>query len=257
MEKFYYKICTEYRGQNFFGWQIQTREKTIQGEINQALAKLCKSLDVQTLGASRTDAGVHAKAQIFKAALPVEIPLKGLVEGLNSLLPVDIKILWAEYSDGHFHPLRDAKWKCYNYLFTENTLTPFSQDLVARSPKDLDIELMKEGAKLFLGTHDFSNFRCTGTDVPTTIREILEIDLRQETSKGPWGEFSYYVLEIKGRGFLKQMVRLIMGSLWNLGRGKITIQRLKDAIEKNLEGKVGPVAPPQGLYLKEIQFKSH
>jgi len=254
MEKFYYKVSTEYRGQNFFGWQIQTREKTIQGEINQALAKLCKSKDLKTLGSSRTDAGVHAKDQVFKASLPVDIPLKGLVDGLNSLLPRDIKILKACRSDANFHPLRDAKWKRYSYLFTSDSTSPFSWDLIAKAPGALDINLMREGAKLFLGTHDFANFRCTGTDVPTTIREILEIELKKESSTGPWGEFSYYSLEIKGRGFLKQMARLIMGSLWNLGRGKITTEQLKDAIEMKTQGKVGPVAPPQGLYLKEIQF---
>jgi tRNA pseudouridine38-40 synthase len=254
MEKFYYLIRTEYRGQNYFGWQIQPRDKTIQGEINQALLKLCKSDNFQTLGASRTDAGVHAKDQVFKATLPLELPLKALVNGLNSLLPGDIKILKAEHSNERFHPLRDAKWKSYSYLFTEEATSPFSGDLITKAQGPLDIELMREGAKLFLGTHDFANFRCTGTDVPTTIREIISIELKKEVSTGPWGEFAYFNLEIKGRGFLKQMVRLIMGSLLNLGRNKITLIDLKNAIDRKTEDKVGPVAPPQGLYLKEIQF---
>lgn len=254
MEKFYYQISTEYRGINYFGWQIQPKDKTIQGEINSALAKLCKSDDFRTLGASRTDAGVHAKAQVFKAELPLKLPLGGLVEGLNSLLPSDIKILSAKEVTAHFHPLRDAKYKVYNYLFTDKT-SPFSMDLMARAPGPLDIELMKEGAKLFLGTHDFANFRCTGTNVPTTIREVLEIDLKKLDSTGPTGDFPYYCLEIKGTGFLKQMVRLIMGSLWNLGQKKITLEMLKDAIDRKTDRKVGPVAPPQGLYLKEIQFE--
>ncbi|RLA64685.1 MAG: tRNA pseudouridine(38-40) synthase TruA [Epsilonproteobacteria bacterium] len=253
MKKFYYQISTEYRGQNYFGWQIQPRGKTIQGEINHALEKLCKSDDLKTLGASRTDSGVHAKAQVFKADLPLELPLKGLVDGLNSLLPEDIKILGAKASTAHFHPLRDSKWKRYNYLFTDK-VSPFSRDLIVQAPALLDIELMREGAKLFLGTHDFANFRCMGTDVPTTTREILEIELKELNSQGPWGEFPYYCLEIKGTGFLKQMVRLMMGSLWNLGRKKITLDDLQAAIDKKKVGKVGPVAPPQGLYLTEIQF---
>jgi len=254
MEKFFYQIAAEYRGQNFYGWQIQPRDRTVQGEINQALKTICKSMEIATLGASRTDAGVHAKNQVFKATLPLDLPPQGLVDGLNSLLPGDIKILKAQRSSGDFHPLRDAKWKRYSYLFNQKEISPFWADLMAQAPVPLDMDLMREGAKLFVGTHDFANFRCTGTNVPTTIREILEIELLEKESIGPMGEFCYFSLEVKGTGFLKQMVRLIMGSLWNLGRGKITLDQLKDAIDLKTEGKVGPVAPPQGLYLKEIQF---
>lgn len=254
MEKHFYKISTEYRGKQYCGWQIQPVDKTIQGEINRCLQKLCNSQDVQTLGASRTDAGVHALEQVFKASIPLKLPPKAVIDGLNGMLPGDIKILDAKVSDAHFHPLRDALWKEYIYLFSPEKETPFSRELLAQSPKALDFELMREGAKLFLGTHDFSNFRCTGTEVPTTTREILEIELNLKHAKGPWGDFEYYALTIKGTGFLKQMARLIMGSLWNLGRGKITLQELEDAIFMRVNKKVGPVAPPMGLYLKKIQF---
>jgi tRNA pseudouridine38-40 synthase len=113
---------------------------------------------------------------------------------------------------------------------------------------------MEKAAKLFLGKHDFKNFQCTGTDVPTTVREIFEIELSKETRVGPWGELPLVCLRIRGDGFLKQMVRMIMGSLWSVGRGKTTIPMVKDALDMAVVERVGFVAPPCGLYLHKIHF---
>ncbi len=251
----FYKITVCYKGTNYLGWQIQDdQKKTIQGEINKALISLCNSEDIKTLGSSRTDAGVHAIGQVFRAIIPIKLPLSALVLGLNSFLPPDIQILKAEFSSPDFHPVGDAKWKEYYYYYSQETPTPFEKDLIAEYSYDLDFPQMEKAAKLFQGTHDFKNFQCVGTEVPTTIREIFEIELTQEKRVSPWGEIPIGVLRIRGEGFLKQMVRMIMGTLWSVGRGKVDLSRVKNAIEMKASERVGFVAPACGLYLNKIQF---
>jgi tRNA pseudouridine38-40 synthase len=239
--KYYYKFLLEYKGTGYFGWQIQPRQKTIQGQINQALVKLTKSSDLQTLGAGRTDAGVHAKAQVFKATLPRKLPKSALVEGLNSLLPPEIKILQVVPVSANFHPVRDALWKQYRYLFTNHQISksPFFTDTMANIWGDLDFSLMKG---------------CTGTEVPSTVRTIFMAELKTLVYEGAFECFDYFAFEVKGDGFLKQMVRLMMGALWSLGLRKISLERFIQAIENKVPGKVGPVAPPEGLYLEKIYY---
>ena len=253
----FYKIYVSYKGTNYFGWQIQNTpdgKKTIQGEINVALAKLCQNENIKTLGSSRTDAGVHAIEQVFRAVLPINLPLSALELGLNSFLPPEIRILKAEFSSVEFHPVGAAIWKEYLYYYSHIRPSPFESDLFSHYPYDLDYSQMEKAAKLFLGKHDFKNFQCTGTDVPTTVREIFEIELSKETRVGPWGELPLVCLRIRGDGFLKQMVRMIMGSLWSVGRGKTTIPMVKDALDMKTVERVGFVAPPSGLYLHKIHF---
>lgn len=253
----FYKIHVSYKGTNYFGWQIQNSlegKKTVQGEINSALSKLCQSEDIKTLGSSRTDAGVHAIEQVFRAALPLNLPLSALDLGLNSFLPPDIRILKAEFSSQDFHPVGAAIWKEYLYYFSNIRPSPFEEDLFAYYPYELDYSQMEAASKLFLGKHDFKNFQCTGTEVPTTIREIFEIELSKVVRVSPWGELPLVCLRIRGDGFLKQMVRMIMGSLWSVGRGKTSIPRVREAIEMTTMERVGFVAPACGLYLHKIHF---
>lgn len=253
----FYKIYVSYKGTNYFGWQIQNTpegKKTIQGEINLALARLCQNENIKTLGSSRTDAGVHAIEQVFKATLPINLPLQALEQGLNSFLPPEIRILKAEFSSADFHPVGAAIWKEYLYYYSHIQPSPFESDLVAHYPYEVDFSKMNQAAKLFLGKHDFKNFQCVGTEVPTTVREIFEIELTQELRKSPWGELPLFCLRIRGEGFLKQMVRMIMGSLWSVGRGKTDIPRVKSALNMEVIERVGFVAPACGLYLHKIHF---
>jgi tRNA pseudouridine38-40 synthase len=251
----FYKISVCYKGTKYFGWQIQKEQKiTVQGEINLALSKLCQSEDIKTLGSSRTDAGVHAINQVFRAGLPIKLPINAITQGLNSFLPSDIRILDAEFSSRDFHPVGDATWKEYLYYFSQVQPTPFESDLFAHYSYDLDFSQMDLALKLFLGKHDFKNFQCVGTKVPTTIREIFEIELTKELRVSPWGELPLYCLRVRGDGFLKKMVRMIMGTLWSVGRGKVALSRVKDAIEMKTQERVGFVAPACGLYLHKIHF---
>lgn len=252
-----YKLILQYKGSRYSGFQIQVVDQTIQGELNKALKILSKSEDVKSIGSGRTDAGVHAFGQVVKIEIPVNIPEQSLVRAINSHLPHDIRVVKAERANELFHPIYSAKSKEYNYLFsTQEMITPFADELVTHFPYELDIELMRKGCQVFCGEHDFINYQCTGTEVETTVRKIHSCELQYFKGEGHFGHIleEYYVLRVVGNGFLKQMVRLMMGALWSLGRGKITLEELENSLKTPLSQRLGATAPPQGLYLKEVHY---
>ncbi len=249
----HFKISLAYKGTNYFGWQVQPNQRTIQGEINHALEKILKNKNFKTLGAGRTDAGVHAKAQVCKISIDLTIEERGLLKGLNSFLPQDIRVLSCEKINEAFMPTVDAISKRYEYLFTNNEYShPLTADLISNISYELDVQLMKEACKLFIGEFDFANFQTTGTEVKSTVRRVFVCELYQENSQ-EFGEF--FRFSVEGDGFLKQMVRLMMGAVWEIGRGKSTLDDLREALSMQKTIRVGPVAPPQGLYMCEVRYK--
>lgn len=252
-----YRITVQYKGTQYSGFQIQLSDKTIQGEINSVLKVLSKSEDIKSIGSGRTDAGVHALAQVMRIEIPVDIPVIGLVRAMNSLLPEDIRVMDAVVVTNEFHPIYSAKSKEYNYVFTtDEVISPFARELMTHFPFELDIELMKKGCQIFCGEHDFINYQCVGTEIESTVRKIMSCELVRFESSGHWGNLAgeYYVLKVVGNGFLKQMVRLLMGALISLGKGKITLEDLEKSLKTPLKNRLGPTAPPQGLYLKEVHY---
>lgn len=252
-----YRITLQYKGSRYHGFQIQPNEQTIQGELNNALKVLSKSEHIKTIGSGRTDAGVHAFAQIVRIEIPVNIPEESLLRAINSHLPLDIRVTNVARCNTDFHPIFSAKSKEYNYVFSnQQSISPFAQELITHFPFELDTELMKRGCALFCGEHDFINFQCMGTDVETTVRNILSCELIYQQSSGHWGYVldEYYVFKVVGNGFLKQMVRLMMGALWSLGRGKITLAELEKSLKIPCPKRLGATAPPQGLYLLEVHY---
>lgn len=252
-----YRITVQYKGTQYSGFQIQLSDKTIQGEINSVLKVLSKSEDIKSIGSGRTDAGVHALAQVMRIEIPVDIPVIGLVRAMNSLLPEDIRVIDAVVVTNEFHPIYSAKSKEYNYVFTtDEVISPFARELMTHFPFELDIELMKKGCQIFCGEHDFINYQCVGTEIESTVRKIMSCELVRFESSGHWGNLAgeYYVLKVVGNGFLKQMVRLLMGALISLGKGKITLEDLEKSLKTPLKNRLGPTAPPQGLYLKEVHY---
>ncbi|MBF0300286.1 MAG: tRNA pseudouridine synthase A, partial [Oligoflexia bacterium] len=192
----------------------------------------------------------------------------GLHLGLNALLPNDIRILSVEISDEKFSPRKDALCKEYNYLFynDENTSSTFPssfpfffhQDLISHYPyKNFNLPKMIEAAKCFEGKHSFKNFYCKGSDVKTFDREIYCCELLPfDFSNTFFTLNNCFLLKVVGNGFLKQMVRLMVGSIWNIGNEKINISDLKAALNGEVEEhiRLGKVAPPEGLYLKKINY---
>ena len=253
---YYYKLVVQYQGTNYLGWQIQPESAgpTIQGELNRALRFISKSDEVKSLGAGRTDAGVHALGQVAKIAINLQIPVENLVRALNVNLPDDIRILSAEISDEEFFPTVHAKSKEYQYRFTcQRSFTAFQNNLIHNYPFDLDINKMREACKLLIGKNDFTNFYCEGTEVASNVREIYECEIL-EISQGQWMLPDHYVFRIVGNGFLKQMVRLLVGATWNVGRGKITLADLQAALGPTKLPKLGAVAPPNGLYMVRVNY---
>ncbi len=255
---FHYRLIIQYNGTRYLGWQVQPENagKTVQGELNKALATISKSNNVRSMGSGRTDAGVHALGQVAKVSLELKIPPPSLLRALNVNLPDDIRVVHAEESNEDFHPTTQAISKEYQYRFTfGRSPTAFQTELIANHPFDLDLVKMNEACKVFIGRHDFTNFFCEGTDVASNVREIYECEILSvdcERLMLP----SHYVLRIVGNGFLKQMVRLIMGAIWNVGRGKISVDHVRSALGPVKVQKLGAVAPPEGLYMVRVNYEA-
>ncbi len=253
----FYKAIIQYKGTHFSGFQVQVKEQTIAGELSSALSKITKSDQVKIIGSGRTDAGVHALGQVVKIEIPFFIEANALMRAMNSHLPSDIKVKNIAIADYDFHPIFQAKSKEYNYYFASNEYySPHISELVTFIPPGFDFNLMKSAASQFVGRHDFKNYQCVGTEVETTIREIFCCELEQYHSSGLWGQFlpEYYSFKVVGNGFLKQMVRLMVGAVWSVGRGKVTLSDIQHSLESPAIKKLGPTAPPEGLYLKEVHY---
>lgn len=253
----HYKLTLQYKGTRYSGWQVQsgTSEVTIQGELNRALKTISKSEDIKTMGAGRTDAGVHALGQVVKVTFPLVIAPENLVRALNSNLPDDIRVTSGEITDESFHPTVSATSKEYHYRFTSlRTATAFQNDLIANFAFDLDLGKMREACEILVGEHDFTNFFCEGTEVSSYVRTIFSCDI-VEVPQNDWEMLpAHFVFRVKGNGFLKQMVRLLMGAIWNVGRGKITLEEFRSALGPTKVQRLGPVAPPNGLYMVCVNY---
>lgn len=253
---YYYRLILQYKGTRYLGWQVQPESagRTVQGELNKALEIVSKA-KAQSMGAGRTDSGVHALGQVAKVGIELKIAPENLVKALNGNLPDDIRVIHGEVSDYEFFPTVHAISKEYHYRFTcMRMFTAFQNDLIVNHPFELDIEKMRKACKLLIGQHDFINFYCEGTDVSSTVRKIFDCDIL-EIPQGEWGMLpSHYVFRIVGSGFLKQMVRLLMGALWNVGRGKISLEQFASSLTSIPMQRLGPVAPPSGLYMVRVNY---
>jgi tRNA pseudouridine38-40 synthase len=240
------KITLEYDGTNYYGWQKQRNMKTIQGQVEEAIKQLTNE-DVDVIGCSRTDAGVHAKGFIANFKTNSSIPSNKFREALNIKLPDDIVILHSEKVDDNFHSRYDAKGKTYEYLIL-NTEAPTAimRNFVYHYKYGLNTEHMIEAAKHFIGTHDFIAFRTQGSSVKGTIRTIF--DLKVESYE------KNIKISITGDGFLYNMVRIIVGTLINVGRGKNSPDDIIKIISSKDRSLAGDCVPAKGLLLKEVYY---
>ena len=227
---------------------------TVQGQLNHALMGISKSSDIHSLAAGRTDAGVHALSQIVRIRIPLEIEGSNLVKAVNSHLPEDIRVLSAEKCPESFHPLRGGKKKEYRYFFSPGQVNPHFKDTVAFIRGKIDMERMAKGMELFVGKKNFSHYCCS--PVPkgkSVIKEIFEAALRQRETHFP-EQFTFFEAKFIGSGFLKQMVRLIMGTLFELGKGKRELAHIEQSFHQ--KHPTGPVAPACGLFLCSTTYKT-
>jgi len=243
-----YLAITSYRGTSYCGWQKQTVSKlpSIEESIEKVISRIL-STDIKIYGSGRTDAGVHALGQTFHFDSPKELDIYKFSHSMNELLPDDIRILSLKAVEDIFHARFNAKAKTYIYKIKNSKVSdPFSNDLEYTLSQPLNIEKMVEASKLFIGEHNFQNFTSKDEDDANFVRNIFDIKITKENDN--------IVILMTGDGFMRYMVRMIVGNLIQVGLGKIS----KEHIEKELANfdrkPSSHKAPAQGLYLKEVIY---
>lgn len=241
------KLFIEYDGTNYLGWQVQKKGPTVQGEIEEKL-KLLTGEGVRLTGSGRTDAGAHALGQVAHFKTQCDLSPPSFQRALNGLLPPDIVIKGVMEAREDFHARRQAKSKVYEYRILNGPIrSAFLRGYAWHIPQLLDWEEVKRATRKLIGTHDFSSFRSTGTPTKTAVREVFSA----EWKKGQDGLMHF---EIEATGFLKQMVRAIVGTLVEVGRGKFGAEGFEGILESKNREKAGPTAPALGLFLKEVKY---
>ena len=242
-----FKITIEYDGSAYHGWQREAEDRTIQGEIENALMTMTGDRFTVT-GSGRTDAGVHALNQTANFRCATSLTPKAFLKGLNSLLPEDIVITSCKVVPEKFHARYDVKSKVYHYRIL-NRLLPaaISRQYAWHIRKKLDLEAMKEAIYCILGSHDFKAFEGSGSPRASSIRSIINADFVITDN-------DYIVLRIEGDGFLKFMVRNIVGTLVDVGLDKITPDDFKQILVSKDRNLAGITAPAHGLFLMEVKY---
>ena len=240
------KLTIEYDGTSYGGWQKQKNNRTIQQCIEEAI-KLLTGEEVELIGSSRTDAGVHAKGMVANFITNSKIPADKFREAINTKLPDDIGIIKSEEVDKNFHSRYDSKGKTYCYtLVNRYEKVCLGRSYVYQVRDELNYNLMKDAAKYFLGKHDFKAFKTNGSSVKTSVRTIsgLELELKGDVLK----------IFISADGFLYNMVRIIVGTLIEVGKGKIKPDDIESIIRNGDRSKAGPCVPPNGLVLEKVFY---
>jgi tRNA pseudouridine38-40 synthase len=249
-----FKITVCYDGTEFVGWQRQAAGASVQGLLEEALGVL-DGREVAVTGASRTDAGVHALGQVAGFALKRDIDAASLVRALNARLPATLRVLDASLVSPDFHARFDAVSKTYRYrIWNQEVLGPFERTTVWHVPvPPLDVEPMDAAARLFEGRHDFSAFRATGA--ATTSAERVIFTSRVRTEPTAFGDGRLLTYEVRGDGFLRHMVRTMVGTLLEVGRGRQPASWVSEALASGDRTLVGRTAPATGLFLVAVHYE--
>ena len=240
-------MILEYDGTAYHGWQRQINGLSIQQILEEKIAVMTGEA-VKVIGSGRTDAGVHALGQVAHFKTASTIPDANFLRGINSLIPNDIVVKDLQEVDPSFHARYDVKSKIYLYQIVNGSVRPvLNRQYAWFVPGLLDLERIREAARSFEGTHDFSSFCSTHSDVPDHIRTVMDIHIEAE---------SYGMIKIvmEANGFLRYMVRGIVGTLVEVGKGKRLLSELQDIMDAKDRRYGGMTAPPQGLFLKEVRY---
>jgi tRNA pseudouridine38-40 synthase len=244
-----FKLIIEYDGTHYHGWQRQPRHRSIQAEIETALAIMTRQ-PVVLIGSGRTDAGVHALGQVANFRSDTSIPPEALRDGLNSLLPEDIVIRECTVAGHDFHARYDVKSKVYRYTILNRVLpTALERDYVWWIRTPLNREAMQQAAASVLGEHDFKAFEGAGSPRAHSVRRVMAANLS-------WESTEKVVITIAANGFLRYMVRNIVGTLVEVGRGKISPDQFAEILASRDRARAGATAPPQGLCLVAVTYSN-
>jgi tRNA pseudouridine38-40 synthase len=269
-----WKLTVAYDGTDFFGWQVQPGKATIQGELQSALGRLAGESPLPQ-GSGRTDAGVHARAQVASFALQARIPPANLIRAINRTLPGSIRVLNAEIVPEGFHARHSALAKTYEYRVlpiepaAEQICPPFLSRYVYPYSWRLNLDLLQRAAAEFDGEHDFRSFAASDPDLATrfgeaaaevaietqprsTVRTIFSSHWQRQTTDG----FELFVYRVRGNGFLHHMVRNLVGTMLDVGRGYMQLGDLPAIIAARDRALAGPTAPARGLFLHSVEYEA-
>ncbi len=247
------RLTLSYDGTDYVGWQRQAGGRSIQGELERALAEI-EGQSVAVYGAGRTDAGVHALGQVVSVRLAHRIEAATLTRALNAKLPLDIRVAHAAEATDQFHARFGAKQKTYRYqIETGEVADPFLRRYAWRVTDPLDIAAMRDGAAPLAGEHDFAAFQAAGAGAGSTVRTIHTLTVE------PLGPRSFLdtpglTITVTGDGFLRHMVRIIAGTLIDIGSGRRAAADAADVLASRDRTRAGPTAPPHGLFLVSVDY---
>lgn len=244
-----YKITIQYDGTRYFGWEHQPDKETVQGKIEDAIVKVLNvPLDsFKVIGAGRTDAGVHAKEMTASVILDTTLAENTLRDKLNENLPSDIAILSVKVASERFHARYNAVGKTYDYTICDGPIKPiFNRKYVTVLDNQLDIDAMKEAAEYLMGEHDFKAFCGNSKFKKSSVRIVDKITLKRQGS--------LLTISFHGTGFLQNMVRIMVGTLIEVGYHRLKPTDIPDIIESRDRKKAGPTAPAKGLCLRKVDY---
>jgi len=238
-----------YDGTDYHGWQFQENADTIEGELNRAISALIKK-ETEVIGASRTDAGVHGLCNLAVFDSDMDIPADKYAYALNTMLPPDIRIRRSVRVADDFHPRRMKVTKTYRYnIDCEEFPNPLKTRYAHFTYGKMDVDLMSQAAKYLIGEHDFTSFCSTATTAVSAVRTIYDISVTRQNED--------IFITVTGNGFLYNMVRIIAGTLMEVGRGRIAPGEIKDILEAKDRTKAGPTAEACGLALLKIDWEGN
>ena len=244
-----FKLTIEYDGSRYQGWQrLQSTDRTVQGKLEQALSRLLEE-EIEISGSGRTDAGVHAKGQVASFHSRTELGCEELLKRLRAVLPEDIGVLSLEEAEPRFHARLNARGKCYRYrIWNSEQPCVFERKYVYVLPQKLDLDRMRLAAEQLTGTHDFRSFCAKKSDKKSTVRTVESIEIRRAGEE--------VILDFRGDGFLYQMVRILTGTLIEVGQGLREPESMKRLLEAKERSSAGYTVPAKGLCLMEVSYDS-
>ena len=242
------RLTIEYDGKDFNGWQKQPNKLNIQGTIEKAIEKITGE-EIDLMASGRTDRGVHALGQVANFKTNSTLPIEKFPIAINSNMKSSIRIKDAKEVDERFHSRLSCKRKTYRYVINNSKYgSSIYRNLETHIPVKLDIEKMKEAVKYFEGEHDFKAFKASGTSSKSSVRIIYKAEVIEINDERIW-------IELTGSGFLYNMVRIISGTLVDVGLGKIEPKEIKNIIESKDRQKAGKTLAPQGLFLVKVEYE--